>query len=122
MTGTHGSKDGETALSDTDLIGHSFYEEDCQMFGIEAGPFRSKQRPPLSEEKPLTDEDWKKIPDITKPAEKIENPPADSLCNENDGLMNKMDVRIANLPYYYKNTNKLERDIKQECLIKPSNN
>ena len=91
MTGTHGSEDGKSALTEIDLIDHSFYEEDCKMFGIKVGPFRSKQRPPLSLGEPLGDEDWKELPDITKPAEKMTDPPPSSLCK--DSLIKKMDVR-----------------------------
>ena len=37
MTGTHGSEDGRSALTDIDMIdddGHGFYQEDCWKFGI----------------------------------------------------------------------------------------
>ena len=52
--------------------------------------------------------------DITKPAEKMTPPPPDSLAN--DDLMKKMDIRVANLIYYYKNKNKLIRDIQKVGL------
>ena len=52
-----------------------------------------------------------RLPDITKPAEKMTSPPSDSLAN--DDLMKKMDIRVAHLTYYYKNKNKLIRDIKE---------
>ena len=51
-----------------------------------------------------------KLPDITKPAEKISPPPPDSLYN--DELMKKMDIRVPNLTYYYKNKEKLIEDIR----------
>ena len=55
--------------------------------------------------------DWRRLPDITKPAEKITPPPPESLGN--DDLMKKMDIRVAHITYYYKNKNKLVRDIKK---------
>ena len=120
MAGTHGSEDGKSALTDIDMIdddGHGFYQEDCRAFGIKAGPRRSKARrdSPLSEEKPFSNEDWKKLPTITKLAEKLESPPQGSPCN--DKLMKKMDIRVAHMTYFYKNKEKLIRDINKECLI-----
>ena len=116
MSGTHGTEDGASALTDIDRNdvkeGYTFYFEDCSKVGIKAGPLRSIQRPPLKFREPFSEEDWTRLPDITKPAEKMTDPP---LCK--DSLIKKMDVRIANMTYYYKNTNKLERDIKKECLI-----
>ena len=69
-------------------------------------------------------EDWKRLPDITKPAEKLTPPPPDSLAN--DDLMKKMDIRVAHTTYYYKNKKKLIRDIKKvervesnkKCILK----
>ena len=129
MSGTHGTEDGASALTDIDRNdvkeGYEFYEEDCNMVGIKAGPFRSKQREPLSKEEQFTDEDWTRLPDITKPAEKMRVPPPDSLGN--DDLMKKMDIRVAHITYYYKNKNKLVRDIKkvelnqnENCIMKHS--
>ena len=115
MTGTHGSEDGRSALTDIDLTDHGFYQEDCSAFGIEWGPKRSNRRPPLSFQEPFSEWDWMKLPDITKPAEKLDNPPPESLCN--DELMKTMDIRVANTTYYYKNENKLVRDINEECFI-----
>ena len=115
MTGTHGTEDGRSALTNTDMTEHIFYQEDCSAFGIEAGPKRGNGRPPLCFQEPLSDEDWKKLPEITKPAEKLNDPSPDSLCNNE--LMKKMDIRVANIPYYYKNQDKLIRDINEERLI-----
>ena len=111
MSGTHGTEDGVSALTDIDRNDYAFYYEDCLKVGIKAGPMRSKQRPPLKFQEPFTEEDWKKLPDIIKPAEKITPPPPDSLCN--DDLMKKMDIRVAHITYYYKNKKKLIRDIKK---------
>ena len=115
MTGTHGSEDGRSALTDIDLTEHSFYQDDCRSFGIDWGPLRSNRRPPLSFQEPLSDEDWKRLPEITKPAEKLDNPPPESLYNNE--LMKKIDVRVANMTYFYKNNEKLIQDINEECLI-----
>ena len=125
MSGTHGTEDGVSALTkietkitddqgrtiNIDLMKHGFYQEDCSMVGIEPGPFRSNQRPPLSLQEPFSEFDWKKLPDITEPAVKMTPPPPDSLCN--DDLMKKMDIRVAHMTYYYKNKKKLVRDIKK---------
>ena len=125
MSGTHGTEDGVSALTEletkmidkagrtimVDLIDHGFYQEDCSMVGIKAGPSRRKSRPPLSLREPFSEMDWRRLPDITKPAEKMRVPPPDSLCN--DDLMKKMDIRVANMTYYYKNKKKLIRDIKK---------
>ena len=115
MTGTHGSEDGRSALTDASKTEHSFYQEDCSAFGIRAGPRRSNRSPPLCFQEPLLDKDWKRLPDITKPAEKLSDPPPDSLCNNE--LMKKMDIRVANMTYFYKNKEKLIRDINEERLI-----
>ena len=124
MSGTHGTEDGVSALTEletkiliagrtikVDLIDNMFYKEDCSMVGIVAGPSRTKQRPPLSLRKPFTEVDWMRLPDITKPAEKISPPPPDSLYS--DELMKTFDIRVGHTIYYYKNKEKLIRDIKQ---------
>ena len=125
MSGTHGTEDGVSALTkletkmvddegrtiNIDLTEHGFYQEDCSKVGIKAGPRRTKERPPLCAREPFSEEDWRRLPDITKPAEKMRVPPPDSLCN--DDLMKKMDIRVAHITYYYKNKKKLIRDIKK---------
>ena len=129
MSGTHGTEDGASALTDIDRNdvkeGYTFYTEDCSKVGIEAGPFRSKQREPLKSGEPFDEEDWERLPDITKTAEKMTPPPPDSLAN--DDLMKKMDIRVAHITYYYKNKKKLVRDIKkvelnqnENCIMKHS--
>ena len=116
MSGTHGtdSDDGVSALTDIDESHHGFYQEDCLKVGIKAGPEMNKETPPLSLREPLTEEDWRKLPDLTKPAEKITPPPPGSLGN--DDLMKKMDIRVAHITYYYKNKEKLIRDIRKVGL------
>ena len=111
MSGTHGTEDGVSALTDIDLMNHGFYQEDCSKIGIKPGPRRTNRRPPLSLREPFTEEDWRRLPDITKPAGKMTPPPPDSLGN--DDLMKKMDIRVAHITYYYKNKTKLIRDIKK---------
>ena len=115
MTGTHGSEDGRSALTDIDLTDHGFYLEDCWKFGIKSGPRRNTNRPPLCFQQPFSDADWQRLPDITKPAEKLNNPPPESFSNNE--LMKKMDIRVANMTYYYKNEKKMIGDINKECLI-----
>ena len=131
MSGTHGTEDGVSALTKIeteitaddgrritiDLMDHGFYREDCDMVGIKCGTNKSKQRPPLSFQEPFSEEDWEKLhkADITKPAKKLDNPPPNSFSN--DELMKKCDIRVANMTYYYKNGEKLIRDINEERLI-----
>ena len=51
MSGTHGTEDGVSALTDIDRNnvdeGYAFYVEDCLQVGVKAGPRRTDQRPPL---------------------------------------------------------------------------
>ena len=123
MSGTHGTEDGVSALTDIERNdvkeGYTFYFEDCSKVGIKAGPFRGQGRPPLALRKPFSEEDWRRLPDITKPAVKMRVPPPDSLAN--DDLMKKMDIRVAHITYYYKNKNKLVRDIKKVVLKQNEN-
>ena len=99
MSGTHGTEDGVSTLTDIDRNnvddGYTFYSEDCSKVGIKAGPSRRKTRPPLSVRQPFSEEDWTRLPDITKPAQKMRVPPPDSLAN--DDLMKKMDIRVAHM-------------------------
>ena len=115
MTGTHGTEDGKSALTDIDMTDHNFYYQDCLKFGIKEGPLRTPNRPPLLFQQPFSDRDWQRLPEITKPAEKLDNPPPE--CLGNNELMKKMDIRVANMTYYYKNQEKLIRDINEERLI-----
>ena len=56
---------------------------------------------------PLTLTGWNGVPDITKPAEKVEN---------QDSLLQNMDIRVCNIAYYYDNSQKLIEDIQKEIL------
>ena len=58
----------------------------------------------------------RKVPDITKPAEKLDPLPADSLYSDED--MKEMDIRVANMAYYHGHTQKLIDDINQETVAK----
>ena len=126
MTGSHGTEDGRSALTDINMTDHALYEEDCKAFGIKPGPKRSKQRPPFSCQQPLSDLDWMRLDkaDITKPALKSQSalPLPDSICDEElkkkmDELMKNMDIRVVNMTYYYKNENKLISDISEESFL-----
>ena len=38
ITGTHGDEDGDSGLSDPEMLHHNFYLEDCEKVGVEPGP------------------------------------------------------------------------------------
>ena len=97
MSGSHGTEDGNSGLTDKNLIHYVFYKEDCELLGIKAGPERRRL--------PLTD--WNRVPDITKSAEKVGN---------QDSLLQDMDIRVCNIAYYYDNSQKLIEDIQKEIL------
>ena len=99
MSGSHGTKDGRSGLTDKDQIDYGFYREDCKLLGIKPGPERRNQRLPLT--------NWNGVPDITKPAEKVGN---------QDSLLQDMDIRVCNIAYYYDNSQKLIEDIQKEIL------
>ena len=104
MSGTHGDPSTETqsgvsGLTDRSQLNHPFYKEDCQLVGVERGPGRSQL--PLSS--------WDGIPTINKPAVKIEPPPPGSFYDDED--MKGMDFRLANMTYYFGNSQKLMDDI-----------
>ena len=66
------------------------------MLGIQPGPHKRSQRLPLR--------NWNGVPDITKPAEKVEN-------FVQDRLLQNMDIRVCNICYYHGNSQKLIQDI-----------
>ena len=99
MSGSHGTEDGSSGLTDKDQIDYGFYTEDCKLLGIKPGPERRNQRLPLTK--------WNGVPDITKPAEKVGN---------QDSLLQDMDIRVCNIAYYYDNSQKLIEDIQKEIL------
>ena len=81
MSGSHGTEDGSSGLTDKDQIDYGFYREDCKLLGIKPGPERRNQRLPLT--------NWNGVPDITKPAEKVGN---------RNSLLQDMDIRVCNIP------------------------
>ena len=99
MSGSHGTEDGSSGLTDKDQIDYGFYREDCKLLGIKPGPERRNQRLPLT--------NWNGVPDITKPAEKVGN---------RNSLLQDMDIRVCNIAYYYDNSQKLVEDIQKEIL------
>ena len=113
MSGTHGdppeseTQSGVSGLTDKNQLVHHFYKEDCELVGIKPGPNRRLENLPI---------DWKteketlrKHADITRKPERMDNPSDDSFAK--DELVNKMDVRVANMSYYFGHTQKLLDDI-----------
>ena len=111
MSGTHGelpeseSYSGVSGLTDKDLLVHHFYKEDCELVGIVPGPSRNYL--PINWERET--ETFRNQADITRKPERMENPSDDSFAK--DELVNKMDVRVANMSYYFGHTQKLLDDI-----------
>ena len=111
MSGTHGdlpeseTQSGVSGLTDKNLLVHEFYKEDCELVGIEPGPSRNYL--PIDWERET--ETFRNKADITRKPEKMKNPSDDSFAK--DELVNKMDVRVANMPYYFGHTEKLLDDI-----------
>ena len=107
FSGTHGdppitkTKTGASGLTDMSSLYPPFYKEDCQLVGVERGPGRSQL--PLSS--------WEGIPTINKPAVKIEPPPPGSFYDDED--LKKMDFRLANMSYYFGNSQKLTEDMNE---------
>ena len=105
MSGTHGdppeteTQSGVSGLTDENKLFHYFYKEDCQLVGIVPGPNRVH----------LPIMTWEGIPDITKPAEVMESPPTGSFYADEELKM--MDIRVANMVYYFGHTDKLLDDI-----------
>ena len=102
LSGSHGSEEGVSGLTDNNPRnvddGYGFYREDCELLGIKPGPPKRSQRLPLR--------NWNGIPDITKPAEKVDG-------YVDDSSLQDMDIRVCNICYYYDNSQKLVDDIQQ---------
>ena len=100
LSGSHGSQDGSSGLTDKGSKnvdeGYGFYLEDCNRLGIKPGPKKRSQRLPLK--------DWAGIPDITEPADKVEN-------FVQDTILQNMDIRVCNICYYHGHSQKLIEDI-----------
>ena len=111
MSGTHGdlpeseTQSGVSGLTDKNQLVHEFYKEDCELVGIEPGPRRHNL--PIDWE--IERETLREKADITRKPEKMDNPRDDSFAK--DELVNKMDVRVANMAYYFGHTQKLLDDI-----------
>ena len=83
-----------------DRLDHFFYVEDCEMVGVKSG--RSRRRVPIESSQWNT-----KVPMITKPAEKLD--PLPQGCFYGDDILRTMDIRVANMGYYYGDSfNKLD--------------
>ena len=110
MSGTHGDPESETqpgvsGLTDKDLLVHHFYKEDCALVGLKSGPNRNYL--PINWEGER--ETLLKHADITRKPERMENPSDESFAK--DELVQKMDVRVAGMSYYFGHTQKLLDDI-----------
>ena len=116
MSGTHcdlpesEAQSGVSGLTDKNQLVHEFYKEDCELVGIEPGPNRSLRNLPIDwEGEKESRETFRKQADITRKPERMDNPRDDSFAK--DELVNKMDVRVANMSYYFGHTQKLLDDI-----------
>ena len=108
MTGTHGvPNSGKSGLTDSDLLVHGYYAEDCEMVGVKAGYMRVRGLPLWT---------WEGLPTIDKLAERIEPPPPGSFYADED-LM-EMDFRLANMAYYFGHEKKLIDDINEVKSVK----
>jgi len=103
VTGTHGHPDsGLSGLTDSDLLDHCYYKEDCRRVGVKAGPSRMRILPVRT---------WDGLPTINQPPEKIEPPPPGSFYDDVD--LKGMDFRLANMAYYHGHEKNLIDDIKE---------
>ena len=104
VSGTHGDppsseEPGQSGLREERLLRHAFYKEDCQQVGVEAGPNRVS----------LPIRTWAGVPDISRPAVRLTSPREGSFYQEK--LLEEMDIRVANMSYYFGHTQKLLDDI-----------
>ena len=119
MSGTHGdlpeseTQSGVSGLTDKNQLVHDFYKEDCKLVGIEPGPNRVVDYLPISWER--EGETFLNQADITRKPQMMENPRDDSFAK--DELVNKMDVRVANMSYYFGHTQKLLDDISKVSKV-----
>ena len=88
-------------------LDHGCYEEDCEWVGVEVGPSRRRGLPL---------ETWDGLPTINKPAVKLEPPPSGSFYDDEE--LKGMDFRLANMSYYFGNSQKLKDDMKEVKLKK----
>ena len=59
---------------------------------------------------------WDGLPTINRPAVKLEPPPPGSFYDDED--LKGMDFRLANMSYYFGNSQKLTEDMNEVKLIK----
>ena len=104
VSGTHGEA-GLSGLNDETSLDHVFYQEDCRRVGVEAGPRRLRGLPLWT---------WDGLPTIDRPAEKMEPPPPESFYDDED--LKGMDFRVANMSYYFGNSQKLNDDMNEVQL------
>ena len=115
FSGTHGDppsteeQSGVSGLTDKTKLDNSFYFEDCKLVGVKPGASRALERLPMPAK------DWERLPDITKPAEVVESPPPGSFYADEE--LKKMDIRVANMVYYYDYHDKLLDDISEVSMI-----
>ena len=100
LSGSHGSEDGISGISDKDKLEYEFYRDDCELLGIKSGPH--KRRLPLT--------NWNGVPDITKPAEKDDNFVPDKLLKD-------MDIRVCNICYYHGKQEKFVQDVQEVSFM-----
>ena len=106
ISGTHGFA-GRSGLNDLRSLDHGSYCEDCKWVGVKAGPSRFRGLPLRS---------WNGLPTINKPAVKLEPPPPGSFYDDED--LKGMDFRLANMSYYFGNSQKLRDDMNEVKLRK----
>ena len=104
VSGTHGFE-GLSGLSEEGFLDHGTYSEDCNWVGVEAGFRRARGLPLMS---------WEGLPTVNKPAERMEPPPPGSFYADED--LKEMDFRLANMAYYFGNSQKLIDDINEVKL------
>ena len=106
ISGTHGFK-GRSGLNLENYLDHGCYSEDCKWVGVEAGPRRARGLPLNT---------WDRLPTIDKQAVKLEPPPPGSFYDDED--LKGMDFRLANMSYYFGNSQKLKEDMNEVKLTK----
>ena len=96
ISGADGRADGKLGPQNQNSHPYWFYHEDCEKVGIKPGSYHEY------------DSDWKtKVPIITKEAEKLD--PLPPGCFYGDDILRTMDIRVANMGYYYGDSfNKLD--------------
>ena len=107
ISGTHGTEDGVSGLTNEEPLDHFFYVSDCEMVGVKKGPSRRRV--------PIESSQWNtKVPMITKPAEKLD--PLPPGCFYRDDVLKTMDIRVGNMAYYHGHSQKLLNDIMEVNL------